>query len=159
MNCIDKILEITAQKEELFRSYEEETNKLVTAAPDEWTKLLRVRQGIIDQIGDLDKRIELVLLNMEKEAAVQMVQALKVACNRSELPEALLPVFDASQKICGYVHRAQRAEYIMADRIEGEMEELSEKIKQTNRSVNAKAAKYNVGFSSFSADGFLRGKA
>ncbi|MBR5486076.1 MAG: hypothetical protein IKV41_06145 [Oscillospiraceae bacterium] len=159
MRDIDKILELIAQKEEFFRRYEEETNKLVVSAPDEWEKFLRIRQGIIDQIQALDKKIELILLNFEKEYAAQIVQALKVACSRSELPEELLPVFDASQKICAYAHRAQRAEYIMADRIESEMENLSEKIKQTNRSVDAKAAKYNVGFSSYSANGFLRGKA
>ena len=77
------------------------------------------------------------------EAAWDAVRLQKA---KSEIPEILWPVFEKAQEVYAVANRIRLKEPLVVDRIEGELEGLSEKIRENNRSVSAKAARFSRAF-------------
>lgn len=144
MNTIETMLELLGQKQRCFEEYEEVTHQMLSCPVEEMEVYLESRQGLIEKIDSLSGALFDLADSLEDPASAKA--ALRLSCGRDELPPSLCPLFDQSQQICAVVSRVSRCEPQLADRIEEELEALTEKIRDNNRSVSAKAAKYQVAF-------------
>ena len=144
MNAIETMLDLLGQKQRYFEEYEELTRRMLGCPVEEMEEHLESRQRLIGEIDSLSNELFALADSLEQPEAARA--ALRLSCGRDELPANLLPLFDQSQQICAVVSRVGRCEPQLADRIEEELEALTEKIRENNRSVSARAAKYHAAF-------------
>lgn len=143
MDYINELLELVAEKEAYFREYDEATQRMLSCPADDMEIEVAKRQQLIAKIDGVDAGIA------EKAAAMgeqgeQAMAALKLKCDRSDLEELFWPLFDRAQSLFGIIDRIQRTEPQIVDRIEAELDALTEQIKANNRSMGAKVAKYQT---------------
>lgn len=141
METTNELCRILTQKREVFVRYENETAALLTCPIDDIEQHMKARQQLADEVDGLDVHIA-QLTQKSKEQQKELELAIKNLCARQELSPEVQNVFDASQQIFAVIHRIQRMETNVQERIQYEQKMLLEKIKQLNRSTTAKASKY-----------------
>ena len=134
METRNELCRVLAEKKEAFLRYEKETAALLTCAIDEIQLHMENRQRLADEIDHLDARLsQLAADNPNHQDEIRM--ALKNRCARNRLSAEMQPVFDAAQGIFTVIHRIQRMESSVEERIQQEQKILLEKIKELNRTA------------------------
>lgn len=141
METTNELCRILTQKREVFMRYENETAALLTCPIEEIEQHMNARQQLAGEVDGLDAHIA-QLTQKNKDQQKELECAIKNQCARHELSPNVKPVFDASQQIFAIIHRIQRMETNVEERVKYEQKMLLEKIKQLNRSSTAKASKY-----------------
>ncbi len=145
MKKIETLCQLLDEKAGCFHEYDDATEKLLTVHIDEIENQVNRRQRLIPKIDYLDARLHETAQSMDglSEAAWDAVRLQKA---KSEIPEILWPVFEKAQEVYAIANRIRLKEPLVIDRIEEELEGLSEKIRENNRSVSAKAARFSQAF-------------
>lgn len=155
MEKIDAICALLCEKTEYFCQYEQATYHLLNDPIERLEEHLSTRERLIGSIDETDKRLD-QLTGELGELAGKARLALQLGCKRTELPDCLWPIFDKALSVFAVVNRIHQNEPLIADRLEEELEQLTQKIKQTNRSVSAQAARYGAGLTSSMPGGLSR---
>jgi len=142
---IEELCQHLEKKAELFREYDDATEKLLTVDVDGMEKQMKRRQSLISKIDYLDGQMREAARKMDglSDAAWDAVRLQRAKC---DIPEELWPVFEKAQEVYAIANRVRLKEPLAVDRIEEELERLTEKIKENNRSVSAKAARFSQAF-------------
>ncbi len=157
MKNIDSLLALIRQKQEAFRCYEAATQEMLSCSADQLPEKIALREKQIAQIDLLDSAIAHTISEMGEQGS-RISSVLKLREERSTLLPELLPLFDAALVIRSVVCRIERLDMLVADRIEEELEFLTEKIKENNRGAGAQASKYLVMADLGSQGGLLDGR-
>lgn len=145
MNKIDALCQLLDEKTELFREYEDATEKLLSVDVDEMENQMNRRQKLIVQIDYIDAKLQETAQGMDGLSDLAW-RAVRLQAAKSDIPQELWPVFEKAQEMYAVANRIRINEPLAVDRIEEELEHLSEKIRETNRSVSAKAARFSSAF-------------
>lgn len=142
---MEMLCQLLDEKAGYFNEYEDATEKLLAVDIDEIETQMNRRQMLITKIDYVDARLRETAQAMDElsEAAWSAVRLQKA---KSEIPENLWPVFERAQGVYAVANRIRLKEPLVIDRIEEELEGLSEKIKENNRSVSAKATRFSQAF-------------
>lgn len=145
MKNIDALCQCLEKKADCFREYDDATEKLLSVDVDEMENQMNRRQKLIAKIDYLDAKLREIAQKMDglSDAAWDAVRLQKAKC---DIPEELWPVFEKAQEVYAIANRVRLKEPLAVDRIEEELERLTEKIKENNRSVSAKAARFSQAF-------------
>ena len=146
MKKIETLCQMLEEKTEYFREYEDATEKLLSVDVEEMENQMNRRQKLIVKIDYLDAKLREAAQSLG-ERGDDAWRAVRLEKGKSEIPQELWPVFEKAQEACAVANRIRRKEPLVVDRIEEELEGLSKKIRETNRSVSAKAARFASAFS------------
>ncbi len=145
MNKIGTLCQLLEDKKALFHEYEDATEKLLTVDVDEMENQMNRRQKLIAQIDYIDARLRETAQGMNDLSEAAWA-AVRMQTAKAELSQELWPVYEKAQEMYAVANRIRLNEPLVMDRIEEELEHLSEKIRETNRSVSAKAARFSSAF-------------
>ncbi len=101
---IVEIIEFLEKKGELLKKFEVLTHEAIDAGLKSFDNMLIERSKVISEANEVQSRIDRLTEGYHSPDAMRA--ALFNRCDRSELSEELLPIFDTAQKNFAVINRA-----------------------------------------------------
>lgn len=155
MDCLAEIGRLQQQKIELFSQYEALTAQMLDALPQALAQGMAQREALRGRIDRADGQMGRLACQLPDGQL--LLQALRLACARSQVPPAYLPFFDSAQEVFAIANRIRRLEGQLALHLTRQRAQVLEQIRAHNRSVGARAARFGAGRPGNGAAGVLLG--
>lgn len=141
MNHLSEITGLLNTKHRLMLDFERVTEEMLSCSFDEIEPLLTERGRIILEADGLDDKIELT--TDKSGSAAHIKAALSGSAERGELDIMFGELYDAAGAVRSVVLRALETELQLEGRLKGEQERLLKTIRDTNRGLSARAARFS----------------
>lgn len=154
MDAAEKLQDGLERKKKLFQRYRDLTERLLRCPEEELNVVMAHRQALCREIDAVDR--EMAQAAGESEDPEQVAKAMRLSCRRSQVPERYRFLFDRAQEVFALINQTRNLEPLIAERLEDRLQELTERIKETNRSVSAQAARFTPGVATQEWNGISR---
>jgi hypothetical protein len=135
------IIQLLSQKRRLVLDFEATTQEMLSCPIEQIEALLSERGRLIMEADGTDDAIELLLDQSDRSGALK--DALSGRANRGALDTDLGAVYDAAAAVRAIISRILEAELQLTYRLESEQARLLDSIKDTNRGLSARAARFS----------------
>ena len=135
MENINLVIENIIKKSNLFEKYEKLTEQMLDEDFSKYDKLLKNREKIKNEISEIDKTISGIIENIDNKENI--INAIKNSCNRSDVQEHLLEIFDMSQNTFSIISRIVEMENQLFDVMEKEKNKIENDLKNLNKENKA----------------------
>jgi len=136
----EQIQRLLAEKKQLMLSFEESTEEMLFCPFEQLQPLVLQREEKMLQMQALDAKIKGMCGG--KDGAM-VLAAAENDCNRAALPAQLQQIYDAGMQIKTIVFRLKESNMQATFRLRNEQKQILKKIKATNKSPAAQAARFS----------------
>ncbi len=136
-NNYSHVLDMLNEKKVLFLKLEEITSSTVVETSDKIIDSMKKRADLFDSMRELDKKI-----SSEAVKDRRLRDALNNSCNKKDVDETLLEIFDLSLNIKAIANRLVKNEALLFEHLKAERNSILKEIEKLNKSGTAAANRY-----------------
>ena len=136
----EQIQRLLAEKKQLMLSFEESTEEMLFCPFEQLQPLVLQREEKMLQMQALDAKIKGMCSG---KGGAMVLAAAENDCNRAALPAQLQQIYDAGMQIKTIVFRLKESNVQATFRLRNEQKQILKKIKATNQSPAAQAARFS----------------
>lgn len=136
----EQILRLLAEKKQLMLEFEKATEEMLSCAFELLQPMVRQREEKMLQMQALDAKIKGMCGGKD---GMLVLAAAENDCNRAALSAQLQQIYDAGMQIKTIVFRLKESNMQATFRLRNEQKQILKKIKATNKSPAAQAARFS----------------
>lgn len=136
----NQVQRLLAEKKQLMLSFEAATEEMLFCPFEQLQPLVLQREEKMLQVQALDAKLQGLCIG--KEGAL-VLAAAENDCNRAALSPQLQQIYDAGMQIKTIVFRLKESNMQATFRLRNEQKQILKKIKNTNQSPAAQAARFS----------------
>ena len=136
----EQILRLLAEKKQLMLEFEKATEEMLSCPFELLQPMVRQREEKMLQMQALDAKIKGMCGGKD---GMMVLAAAENDCNRAALPAQLQQIYDAGMQIKTIVFRLKESNVQATFRLRNEQKQILKKIKATNQSPAAQAARFS----------------
>lgn len=136
----EQILRLLAEKKQLMLEFEKATEEMLSCPFELLQPMVRQREEKMLQMQALDAKIKGMCGGKD---GMMVLAAAENDCNRAALSAQLQQIYDAGMQIKTIVFRLKESNMQATFRLRNEQKQILKKIKATNKSPAAQAARFS----------------
>ena len=137
----EQILRLLAEKKQLMLEFEKATEEMLSCPFELLQPMVRQREEKMRQMQAIEAKINGFCTGRE---GVLALVAVENSCDRAALPVQLQQIYDAGMQVKTIASRLKESDTQATFRLRNEQKQILKKIKATNQSPAAQAARFSL---------------